>query len=73
MSKRVYERVRKRQTPWWDHLHKHWAFLTPDTLGSVIRLHVCGHPVLHGARDVLLDDVGAVISVEETKRVDTVI
>lgn len=43
------------------HLHDNGTLLTPDALGGVLGLHVGGHAILHGARDVLLDHVGAVV------------
>lgn len=44
------------------HLHDDRTLLTPDALGGVLGLHVGGHAVLHGARDVLVDHVGTVVS-----------
>lgn len=46
-------------------LHHHRTLLPPDALGRVICLDVGGHSVLHGAGDVLLDDVGTVVSEKE--------
>lgn len=43
------------------HLHDNGTLLTPDALGGVLGLHVGGHAILHGARDVPLDHVGAVV------------
>lgn len=46
------------------HLHDNRTLLTPDALGGVLGLHVGGHAVLHGARDVLVDHIGTVVSAE---------
>lgn len=43
------------------HLHDDGTLLTPDALGGVLGLHVGGHAILHGARDVPLHHVGAVV------------
>lgn len=43
------------------HLHDDRTLLTPDALGGVLGLHVGCHTVLHGAGDVPLDHVGAVV------------
>lgn len=42
--------------------HDNGTFLSPDALGGVLRLHVSGDAVLQGACDVLLDNVGTVVS-----------
>lgn len=41
--------------------HDNGALLTPDALGGVFCLHIGGHSILHGARDVLLDHVCTMI------------
>lgn len=48
--------------------HDNRALLSPYALGGVFRLHEGGHSVLHGACDVLLDHVRAMIPVD-TERV----
>lgn len=52
------------------HLHDDGTLLTPDALGGVLGLHVGGHAILHGARDVLLDHEGTVVPAG-TQRRDT--
>ena len=55
------------------HSHNHRTLLSPDALGGVLRLHVGGHSVLHGAGDVPLDHVRTVISGGNTRSKCTVI
>lgn len=47
--------------------HDNRALLAPYALGGVFRLHVGGHSVLHGACDVLLDHVCAMIPADTEK------
>lgn len=49
------------------HLHHNRTLLSPDALSGVIRLDVGGHSILHGTGDVLLDNVGTVVSDREEK------
>lgn len=51
-------------------LHHNRTFLPPDALGGVICLDIGGHPILHGTGDVLLDNVGTVVSERGGKTVD---
>lgn len=46
-------------------LHHDRTLLSPDALGGVIRFHVGGHSILHGTGDVLLDNIGTVVSERE--------
>lgn len=48
-------------------LHHNRTLLPPDALGGVIRLDVGGQSILHGTGDVLLDNVGTVVSEREKK------
>lgn len=48
-------------------LHHNRTLLSPDALGRVIRLNVGGHSILNGTGDVLLDNVGTVVSEREEK------
>lgn len=41
--------------------HDYRALLTPDALGGVFCLHIGGHSILHGTRDVLLYHICTVI------------
>lgn len=50
------------------HLHDNGTLLAPDALGGVLGFHIGGHAVLHGARDVPLDHVGAVVPAGEEKQ-----
>lgn len=46
-------------------LHHNRTLLSPDALDGVICLNVGGHSILNGASDVLLDNVGTVVSERE--------
>ena len=48
-------------------LHNDRTLLSPDALGGVLRLHICGHAVLHAACDVLLDHVRTMVSVDSER------
>lgn len=47
--------------------HDNRALLAPYALGGVFRLHIGGHSILHGACDVLLDHVCAMIPADTEK------
>lgn len=46
-------------------LHDDRTLLSPDALGGVLWLDVGGHPILHVTGDVLLHNVGTVVSERE--------
>lgn len=48
-------------------VHDNRTLLTPDALGGVLRLHKGRHSILHDACDVLLDHIGTMVSVGDSR------